>query len=443
MAAVARGLDDPGLFHDARSLLESRTSPWAGVLVAVIAGLLVAGLGWAAWASVEELVTATGRVEPAGKVKLVNHPRGGRVAELLVRNGDRVAEGAPLLRLDGIAEQGAYAELLGRWQVKAVEAARLFAEAHGGALAVDPGLASERPDLVEAQDRLREARAAALAARREAAERAVQTRANEVKSAAAEQGRIRNSLVLLRQQLEAVNELTDRGLYPRLKQVQVERQVAEAEGERAKAEAALAGARTALAEAEARLAALEREARSDVLAELQRATAERDRLYEQIVAQVGLLDSMLVAAPAAGIVQDLTVTGPGQAVGANEPILRLVPEGVGLLVEARVANEDIGKVHPGLPATVKVRTFDFLRHGSLEGRVVEVAADASPDPAGGPPSYRVTVATERQELGARPGELALGSGMLVDVELKVGERTILSYLTDRLWRAKDAAFREG
>jgi adhesin transport system membrane fusion protein len=435
--------DRAGLFHDARSLLESRTSPWAGALVLAITALLGAALAWAAWAEVEEVVTATGRVEPAGKVKLVNHPRGGRVAELFVRNGDRVAAGAPLLRLEEPSEQGTYAELLGRWQVKAIEAARLRAEAEGGPIVVDPQLARERPDLVEGQERLKAARAAALAARREAAQKAVQTRANEVKGAAAEQARIKNSLVLLRQQLEAVNELAERGLYPKLKQVEVERQVAAAEGERAKAEAALAAARTALAEAEARLAALEQEARSEILDELQRTTAERDRLYEQVVAQVGLLDTLLVTAPVAGIVQDLAVTGPGQSIGANEPILRLVPEGEGLVVEARVANEDIGKVRPGLDAVVKVRTFDFLRYGTLEGKVVKVAADASPDPRGGPASYLVTVATARQELGRRPGELALGSGMLVDVELKVGERTILSYLTDRLWRAKEEAFRRG
>ncbi len=440
---MTRAQDEAGLFHDARSLLESRTSPWAGVLVLAIALLVGTAVAWTAWARVEEVVTASGRVEPAGRVKLVNHPRGGRVAELFVRNGDRVAAGAPLLRLDGLGEEGAYAELLGRWQVKAVEAARLRAEAEGGPIAVDPQLARDRPDLVEAQERLKAARAAALAARREAARRLVQTRANELKGAAAELGRVRNSLVLLRQQLEAVNELTERGLYPKLKQVEVERQVAAAEGERAKGEAALAGARTALAEAEARLAVLEEEAKTEVLDELQRTVAERDRLYEQVTAQVGILDTMLVTAPVAGIVQDLAVTGPGQSIGANEPILRLVPEGEGLVVEARVANEDIGKVKPGLDAVVKVRTFDFLRYGTLPGKVVKVAADASPDPKGGTASYLVTVATARQELGGRPGELALGSGMLVDVELKVGERSILSYLTDRLWRAKAEAFREG
>ncbi len=440
---MAGSAAEVGLFHDARSLLESRTSPWAGALVVAIAALLGAALAWAAWAEVEEVVGASGRVEPAGKVKLVNHPRGGRVAELFVREGDRVAEGAPLLRLDSTVEEGTYAELLARWQLKAVEAARLRAEAEGGPIRVDPELARERPDLVEAQTRLKESRAAALAAADEAAERAVQARANEVASATAEQARIKNSLVLLRQQLEAVVELAERGLYPKLKQVEVERQVAEAEGALRKAEATLAGARAALAEARARAAALEQELQSEVLAELQRVTAERDRLYEQVSAQVALLDSLLVTAPVAGIVQDLAITAPGQSIGANEPILRLVPQGEGLVIRARVANEDIGKVRPGMPAVVKVRTFDFLRYGTLEGRVVEVAADAAPAREGEQAGYLVTVVTTRHHLGERPEEAALTSGMLVDVELEVGRRTILSYLTDRLRRAKETAFREG
>lgn len=440
---MARVLDDPGLFHDARSLLNSRPSPWAGAVVVVIAALVVAALGWAATAEVEEVVSAVGRLEPTSKVKLVNHPRGGRVAEILVRNGDRVAAGAPLVRLEGPVELGTYAELLARWQVKAVESARLWAEAHGGPIRVDPELARERPDLVEAETRLMESRAAALAARRAAAERAVETRAAELRRAAAEEARIKNSLALLQQQLAAVNELTDRGLYPKLKQVQVERQVREAEGERAKAEAALAAARTALAEAEAKRAALEEEWRSEVLSELQRVSAERDRLFEQIVAQVGLLDTMLVTAPVDGIVQDLAVTGPGQAIAANETILRLVPEGEGLMVTARVANEDIGRIQPGLPARLKVRSFDYLRFGTLDARIATVSPDTSPEPGSQTSSYIVTLELTAQELGGRGREFALQPGMLVDVELLVGARTVLSYLTDRLWRLTDTAFREG
>lgn len=427
----------------AKALLQDASSPLAGPLLALVAAVLAGSLAWAAWAQVEEIVRAQGRIEPASRVKLVNHPRGGKVAALMVREGDAVAAGAPLLRLDPDVREPEHAELLGRWQVRAVEAARLESEAESGELAVDPALARARPDLLRAETGLREARAAALAGRRQTLAQTVETRRGEVREAQAAVAQRENGLKLLRQQAEAVRELTERGFYPRIKQAGMEKEVADGAGELEKARAAAAAAFAALAEAESRLAAVETDWRSEVLADLARARAERDRLREQLRAQDVLLEAMVVRAPVDGIVQDLTVAGPGQAVGANETFMRIVPSRDGLVVEARVANEDIGRLREGLAATVKVHAYDFLRYGSLEGRVARIAADAVPEPVTGTLSYPVTVVTDSARLGGAPGQLELAPGMVVDVEVAVGERTILSFLTDRLWKTGEAAFKEG
>ena len=136
------------------------------------------------------------------------------------------------------------------------------------------------------------------------------------------------------------------------------------------------------------------------------------------------------------------VTAPGQAVAAHETLMKLVPAGEGLVVQAKVANQDVGRLRPGMPATVKVRAFDYLRFGTLEGVLQKVAADATPDPRTGELTYAVTIVTERAHLGAAAGEFDVAPGMVVDVDLKIGERTILSYLTDRIFRLQEA-FREG
>jgi HlyD family type I secretion membrane fusion protein len=429
---------------DADALVERQSSPVAGLLILTVAALVLAGLAWMAWAEVEEVVRAQGRIEPAGRVKIVNHPRGGRVAALHVAEGQRVALGDPLVTFDPEVDAGQHAELLGRFQARAVETARLEAESTGaGAILVAAEIAAARPDLVLAQGELLSARAAALESRREALRRAVETREGELRTAEAELARIRSGLVLQRQQLAAVRELAARGLYPTLKLVAVEREVGDSEGELRKAEAVLAAARAALAESESRRDGLDREWRSDLLTELAKSAAERDRLLEQLRAQEALLGSMVVRAPAAGIVEAVAVTGPGQAVGPTDVLMKLVPVGEGLVVEARVANEDIGKVKEGMAATVKVLAYDYLRFGSLDGIVQKVAADAAPEPRTGALAYAVTVVTERQRLGALPGSQEVAPGMVVDVELKVGARTILSYLTDRILMARDHAFRDG
>jgi adhesin transport system membrane fusion protein len=427
---------------NAMALVEDRAPVQAGALVATIAALVLALLGWLAWAQVEEVVRASGEVEPAGRVKIVNHPRGGRVARIHVAEGERVAAGAPLVTFDGEVARSERSELLGRLQLRSVEAARLEAEASGRPMTVEPALATARPDLVAAQEALLAAREAALASRHEVQEQTVQTRRGELRTAAAEVGRLRNSLTLLGQQQAAVKELAARGLYPTLKKVQVERQYSDNQGELAKAEAALAAAQSALAEAESRRDGLAKERRSEALAELGAATAERDRLAEQLRAQDAVLAGLVVTAPAPGIVQEIAVAAAGQAVASHETLMKLVPESDGLVVEARVANRDIGRLRPGMSATVKVRAFDYLRYGSLEGTLQKVAADASPDPRSGELAYGVTVVTGRSHLGGSPGEMEVVPGMVVDVELKVGERTILSYLTDRIFRLQEA-FRDG
>lgn len=426
----------------ARELLDDRSSLLAGALITTVAGLFMALLGWLAWAQVDEVVHAAGAVEPAGRVKIVNHPRGGRVAQIHVREGDLVAAGAPLVTLDGEVARSERSELLGRLQLRTFEVARLEAEAADSAMRVDPALEAARPDLAAAQRALLQARAAAQQSRRETLEGAVQTRRGELRTAAAEVGRLRNSLTLLTQQRDAVRALAERGLYPTLKLVAVERQYSDDAGELTKAEAGLESAQSALAEAQSRLEGLATERRSEVLAELAAATAERDRLGEQLRAQDAILGALVVAAPSAGIVQEIVVTAAGQAVAPHETLMKLVPQSEGLVVEAKVANRDIGRLHAGMSATVKVRAFDYLRYGSLDGVVQKVAADATPDPRTGDLAYGVTVVTARSHFGARAGEFDVVPGMAVDVELKVGERTILSYLTDRIFRAKEA-FREG
>ena len=433
------GIEADGEAELARERLQGRAPVLAGALIASIALLLMALLGWLAWAQVDEVVHAAGAVEPAGRVKIVNHPRGGRVAAIHVREGQEVAAGAVLVSFDGEVARSERSELMGRLQLRTAEVARLEAEAAGRDLVAGP---VERQDLAAAQQALLAARNAAHASRKMALAQAVATRRGELRTAQADVARLRSGLELLRQQREAVKELAERGLYPTLKVVQVERQYSDDAGELAKARAALDAAKAALAEAESRQQELETERRSEILAALSDTTAERDRLAEQLRAQEAILAGLEVTAPAAGIVQEIVVAAPGQAGAPHETLMKLVPRSEGLVVQAKVANRDVGRLHAGMPATVKVRAFDYLRYGALDGVLQKVAADAAPDPRTGELAYAVTVLTARGHLGQRAGELEVVPGMMVDVDLKIGERTILSYLTDRIFRFREA-FRDG
>jgi HlyD family type I secretion membrane fusion protein len=241
----------------------------------------------------------------------------------------------------------------------------------------------------------------------------------------------------------AVRQLATQGLYPRNHLIAAERQLGDLAGDIRKTGARLASAQAARAEARSARDGFELEWRSVVLAELAEAEAERDRLAEAIRRQRTMLDDLVLRAPVDGVVQELVVAGAGQSVGSNEPLMKLVPTGTGLVVRASVDNRDIGHLKVGQPAKVKVQAFDFLRFGALDGAVQQIAADSSPDREDGALRYGIMIETDSAELTDGDTWHNVVPGMAVEVDLLVRERTILSYLTDRIFRVPSEAFHEG
>ena len=427
---------------DAEGVIERRHSPVAGLLIVVVALVFGGMLAWAALTEVEQVVRAPGQIEPAERVQLINHPDGGRIAAVHVVEGQQVTAGAPLVSFDAEQVHARLAELSARWQMRSIETARLSAEARGDDMVVDPDLAGIRPDLVAEQQSLLLSRREAHQSRVEALAQNVEQREKDLRSVEAEVDRLRASHALLKEQLEAVKGLADKGLYPRLRVVSLERQLSDIAGDIHKTRAQREAAEAALAEAASRHDALEREQRASVLAELAAARTERDQLSEAHRRYAATLRDLVVRAPVDGIVQDIAVS-PGQSVGSNQPLMKLVPTGGALVVEARVQNRDIGYVRVGQPVKVKVHAYDFLRHGTLAGQVEQIDADAVVDPETGALTYGILVRTAGNELVRDGMAVKVVPGMAVDVDLLVGERTILSYLTDRIFHLGEAAFREG
>jgi membrane fusion protein, adhesin transport system len=428
---------------DAQGVVERGHSPVAGLLILSIS-LAVGGLiAWAAITKVEQVVRADGQVEPAGQVKLVNHPDGGRIAEVHVVEGQSVSLGDPLVTFDAELVRAELAGVTGRWQARAAEAARLEAEASGGELELASALAVETPHLLREQSALLASRREAHASNMSALEQTVERRAREVEMLAAELAGQRKGHALLGEEIDAVRELAEKGLYPRLRLAASERQLSDAAGNVNESRARLLAAEAAHAEAESRRDGYEREWRASILAELARARAERDQLSEMRNRLLATLRNLVVRAPVDGIVQDLAVTTAGQSVGSNQPLMKLVPTGQGLVIEARVANRDIGYLRVGQPAKIKVLAYDFLRYGMLSGEVERIAADATVDRTSGAFTYEIAIRTHGDTLPAGGHTVSVVPGMAVEVDLLAGERTILSYLTDRIFRMQEAAFREG
>jgi adhesin transport system membrane fusion protein len=428
---------------DTEGIVAAHHSPAAGLLILAIATMFGGLLTWVAITEIEQVVRAGGEVEPAGRVKTINHPNGGRVTELLVEEGARVEEGEALLRFDAEQASSEMDDLTARWQAKAAEADRLLAEAMGEMPAYDPLATEDRPDLIALQNSLLAARRDTRESRRRRFAQAIERWRHEANSLIADIGRLENQETMLGQRAGSVRTLAAQGLSPRVRLIAAEAELSDVGGNIEKTRAKLAAARAALAETESEQEGFEREWRSLVLAELVETEAERDRLAEARRRQAALLRQLTVHAPVGGIVQDLAIAGAGQSVGSNQPLMKLVPTASGLVIQAEVSNRDIGYLGIGQAAKVKVHALDYLRYGALAGEILKIDADSSQTREGGEHRYGITIRTKSDTLGDGTETRRVVPGMVVDVDFLVRERTILSYLTDRIFRLPDEVMHEG
>jgi len=142
-----------------------------------------------------------------------------------------------------------------------------------------------------------------------------------------------------------------------------------------------------------------------------------------------------------GIVKTVHVTTPGQVVQPGQSLIEIVPMNGNLLVEARIKPKDIAFLHPGQKAIVKLSAYDFALYGGLEGEVEYIGADSITDDKG-ETYYLINVRTTKRTLAHKGEELPIIPGMVADVDVRTGEKTVLGYLMKPLTRIQQSALRE-
>ncbi len=405
-----------GDFDEMAEALMARPRAMSHLLLASLAVALVSSLLWAALSQVDLTVKAPGIVRPSGDVARVDAQVGGAVREALVREGDAVAEGAVLLRLDLAlqeAEQQRRATVLGSQKTQRDNAVRsrasleelqaLEERAREGAVRQ----AEERQRVEEQRARVREEKAR-----------------GEVRFAALEVEHARTTEDLKKKMVDAqIGSREDWQQAVRARQLTEERHAKAVQEEKSvdRAEAALAAREIERlkADGEARRKAGERE-REGLKAELDRLDGEIARQQQEVEAFSAELAKAEVRAPVSGIVASIAVLRSGEVVKAGQEVARIVPRGAPLLVEALVANADIGFLKPGMPAKFRFHAFSHHTYGALTGSVTWIAPDsATVELPGGvrAAAYKVRLSLDSTEVkqGTRTGRVEVGMEADVDV----------------------------
>jgi HlyD family secretion protein len=411
--------------------------------------VLIAGFGlWATLTQISGAIVAPGRIEVERARQIVQHPDGGVVERILVSEGQVVAAGQSLVRLDGAALASERIIVEGQLSKLAVRSARLVAERDGMAQLIFPDdildRAATSPDIAAQLDdetRLFRARAATLAEQRDLLTRRIDQIRAQSTGIAAQSAALTTQLDLIEQELAAQQGLLDKGLTQAGTVLALQRERARLAGQLGELAATLARSDGQVTEVEIQISSLTTRRREEATAELHQIGPTILELEERHRALSDRIDRLEIRAPVAGIVLGLQVTTPRAVLRAAEPVLYVIPQDRPLVITTRISPIHIDEVTVGQPADLVLSAFSARDTPHLTGRVTLVSADALTEPQTGATYYTAEVQLDTGEV-ARLGDRALVPGMPVEVFLQTGQRTPLAYLVKPFADYFGRAFRE-
>jgi HlyD family secretion protein len=409
---------------------------------------LIGGLG--GWAVVTELsgaVVAPGSIVVDSHVKKVQHPTGGVVGEIRVRDGDRVRAGDLVIRLDETVARANLSMVAKSLDELAARQSRLEAERDGLAqITIPPGLKGRihEPDLVnlvKGESHLFETRREARAGQKAQLKERIAQLQEQIDGTNLQASAKADEIQLIQDELAGVEQLWRKNLVPITRVTALRREETRLRGERGQLISSIAQARGRISETALQIIQIDQDLRSEVSKELREVQAKTAELVERKIAAEDQLKRIDIRAPQDGLVHQSMVHTVGGVINAGEPLMLIVPETDELSIEVKISPQDIDQLQPGLDTVLRLSAFSQRTTPELKGRVSLIAADLVTDQRSGQQYYPVRVAFadgERERLGA----LKLVPGMPVEGLIQTGYRTVFSYLTKPVTDNMMKAFRE-
>ncbi|EJL04875.1 type I secretion membrane fusion protein, HlyD family [Pseudomonas fluorescens Q2-87] len=423
----------------------SRHLRWGAISLVVLLG---GGLTWAVCTNLSGAVIATGVVAVEGSVKTIQHPTGGVVAELLVKEGQAVAAGDVLLRLDATLPAASQAIVSKSLNQAWARLARLEAERDNASEVAIPQELLTRMSVDEAkavmaieQQLFLDRRASREGQKKQLRER-VQQLNETIAGHDIQQKTKQEEIELIDSEYQAVKKLFDKGMMTLDRVNALARGIARLRGERGQLMASIAEARGKIAETELQRLQVDQTFRSEVSQELRDLLARQGELIEREITASDQLKRVDIISPIAGRVQQLAVHTIGGVISPAEGLMQIVPADDELLVEAKISAQDIDQLTVGQSAILRLSAFNRSTTPELTGTVVRLSADLIQDERTGIGFYRAGIKIPKSELAKLQG-LALVPGMPVESMIQTGSRNVMSYLLKPISDHAQRAFREG
>jgi HlyD family secretion protein len=418
--------------------------------------IAVAVGGFGGWASTSEIagaVIANGNIVVESNVKKVQHPTGGVVGEILVKEGSEVEAGQVLMRLDDTLTRATLGVVQSQLDLYVAREARLLAERDGlSAIPVIPaslaGVESEAfAGALAGERRLFESRRSALDGQRAQLHERITQIGEEIRGLTAQQESKAKEIDYIAEELSGVEQLYAKNLVSIARLKQLQRDQVRLQGERGQLTADIARSRGKIAETELQVLQVDQDFRTEVLKDLRETQARIAELQERANAAADELNRTTIRAPQAGIIYQLQAHTIGGVIAKGDTIMRIAPRADRLIVEAKVAPPDVDQVEMQAPVRVRVNAGNRRMTPDLDGHVTFVSPDLASEPPETPAGpqkqqYYLVQVTVSEAAVKATGDLQLVPGMPVEVYIHTQDRTPLDYLMKPLHEQLARTFRE-
>ncbi|MFM6989937.1 MAG: HlyD family type I secretion periplasmic adaptor subunit [Rhodoferax sp.] len=440
LALVGKHSEQDGDFDsNADWAIAEQTPKGARIVIWLSVASLAVLLLWSAFAVLDEVTRGEGKVIPSRQIQILQSLDGGIVSEILAREGQAVKAGDLLLKVDPTRMVSSLRENQSQYLALLAKAARLRALAEGSRFVPPDEVTQHAPDIIEQERALYESRRAELDATLGVARQQATQRAQELVSVRARREQASQSYTLTARELEMTRPLVRTGAVSDVELLRLERDVARYRGERDSASSDIPRLESAVAEANRKIQEVELTFRNVARSELSEVNAKLNALSEGSAALEDRVKQTEIRSPVNGTVKQLKVNTVGGVVQPGKDVIELVPSDDALLLEAKVLPRDIAFLRPGQKALVKFTAYDFAIYGGLEATLEQIGADSVVDEKGNA-YFVVRVRTLSNTIGHQ--KLPIIPGMVAEVDILTGKKTVLSYLMKPILRAKSQAMTE-
>ncbi|MCQ4348418.1 HlyD family type I secretion periplasmic adaptor subunit [Pseudomonas stutzeri] len=440
LAPLRQG-NDPEFMPEVRGALVEDATGLTRLTVWLAALCLSSALFWAHFAVLDEVTTGEGKAIPSSKVQTIQNLEGGIVAEIFVREGQVVDKGDRLLRLDDTRFASNRGETEADRLALLARVARLSAEAEERELQLPEEIVRLAPGLAADEQALHASRRQGLASEVAILREQLRQKTQELAEFRAKSQQYRSSLGLIQSELNMSEPLVKSGAISQVEVLRLRRSAVETRGALEATNLAIPRAEAGVKEVERKIEEAQLRFRTQALKELNETRTELSKITAASSAIEDRVSRTGVVSPVRGVVKQLKVNTIGGVVQPGSDLLEIVPLEDSLLIEARIRPQDVAFLHPGQEAMVKFTAYDYTIYGGLRARLELIGADTISDEEG-KSYYPIQLRTERSHLGSDDKPLLIIPGMVANVDIITGQKSVLDYLLKPVLKARAEALRE-